>query len=189
VRRQTLFEICARDQSSANAEVTVKKVTVLIVALGALFAPLNAHAQWPVSFGIAAGPTFSSDAEDVGYHVGGLIAMEAMVLPIGFRVDGVMNQFSHPGGKTRIFDVTANMTYSMIPVPRAKPYVIGGLGFYGSRVVGSSDLGTNDVGINFGAGVKFSLVVINGFVDARYHHIFGENGGSGFIPVSIGLTF
>ena len=166
-------------------------ILVAISSVLLLGAPSGAEAQmpWPVHFGIAAGPTFSSDAEDVGYHVGALVNMDAYMLPVGFRVDGVMNQFSFPGGKTRIFNVTANMVYSMIPVPRAKPYLIGGLGFYGSRVSRSGDLGTNDVGVNVGGGVKFSLVVVNGFVDARYHHIFGENGGSGFIPVSIGITF
>jgi hypothetical protein len=168
------------------------KTNFLLAALVCVsLSPSDGEAQlpWPVSFGLAAGPTFSSDAEDVGYHVGALLGMEAVVLPVGFRVDGVMNQFNYSGGKSRIFDVTANLVYSMIPIPRAKPYFIGGLGFYGSRVVGSSELGTNDIGINVGGGVKFSLVVVNGFVDARYHHIFSEDGGKGFIPVSIGITF
>ena len=167
------------------------KVTVyaLVASLCIFATPSRARAQWPVSFGVAAGPTFSSDAEDVGYHVGGLMQLDAMLIPVGFRVDGVMNQFNYPGGKTRIFDVSANVTYAMVPTPRVKPYVIVGLGFYGSRVVGSSELGTNDIGINAGAGVKFSLVVLNGFIDARFHHIFGEGGGTGFIPVSIGITF
>ena len=160
-----------------------------LASLLLLLAPTSARAQWPASFGIAAGPTFSSDAEDVGYHFGGLLAMDPLVLPIGFRFDGVMNQFNFPGGKTRIFDVTANLMYAMIPTPRVKPYVIAGLGFYGSRVVGSGELGSNDIGINAGAGVKFNLMVVNGFVDARFHHIFSDGGGTGFIPVSIGITF
>ena len=164
------------------------KITILAV-LVALASPNLARAQWPVTFGIAAGPTFSSDAEDVGYHVGALMALDPIMLPIGFRVDGVVNQFNFPGGKTRIFDVSANLLYAMIPTPRVKPYVIAGLGFYGSRVVDSSELGSNDIGINAGAGLKFNLMVVNGFVDARFHHIFSDGGGTGFIPVSIGITF
>ena len=164
-------------------------IGVAVFALVVLGPPSSASAQWPATFGIAAGPTFSTDAEDVGYHVGGLIQLDPILLPIGFRVDGVMNQFNFPGGKKRIFDVSANLLYAMIPTPRVKPYVIAGLGFYGSRVVGSDELGQNDIGINAGAGVKFNLIVVNGFVDARFHHIFSEGGGTGFIPVSIGITF
>jgi hypothetical protein len=158
------------------------KNAIVVVMFGVLVlgAPSRAKAQWPATFGIA---------QDVGYHVGGLIQLDPIALPVGFRVDGVMNQFNFPGGKTRIFDVSANLLYAMIPTPRIKPYVIAGLGFYGSRVTDSSELGSNDVGINAGAGVKFNLMVVNGFVDARFHHIFSDGGGTGFIPLSIGITF
>lgn len=172
------------------AEAVVRKAIPLLSALGFLsLSPLRAGAQWPVSFGVAAGPTFSSDAQGTGYHVGGLIGLDAVVLPIGFRVDAVMNQFNVTGGKTRIFDVTGNVMYSMIPTPLVKPYLIGGLGFYSSHIVGSSDLGSNDIGVNVGAGAKLSLIALNGFVDARYHHVFTSGKATSFIPVSIGITF
>lgn len=151
---------------------------------------IPAPAQLPLSVGVVGGPTFSSDAEKTGYHIGAVLGIDAPLLPVGLRFDGVMNQFSVAGGaKLRIFDVTANVTYAMIPTPLVKPYLIGGIGFYGSRISGSADLGQNDIGVNGGAGVKLSLIMLKGFVDARYHHVFGTDGGMSFIPVSIGIMF
>lgn len=169
----------------------MKETIFLAVCCAALLgAPSPARAQWPVSFGVAGGPTFSTDADGTGYHIGGLIAMEAGVLPLGFRFDAAMNQFNVEGGaKLRIFDATGNATYAMLPTPLAKPYLIAGLGFYGSRIKGSSELGENDIGVNIGAGTKLTLVMLNAFIDARYHYIFSEGKATSFIPVSIGITF
>ena len=167
----------------------MRKVIASLVLLGALVAPSMAEAQLPVSFGIAGGPTFSDDAEDMGYHVGALMDINVPLFPVGFRVDGAMNQFNQAGGKLRIFDVTANVMYTPLPTPLVKPYIIGGLGFYSSRITDSDELGTDNMGINAGAGVKLNLLALKVFVDARYHHVFTKGEATSFIPVSVGIMF
>lgn len=165
----------------------MNRFIVGLALCGVLAVPAVGEAQLPVSFGIAGGPSFSEDADKVGYHVGGVIDLSLPLLPVGFRVDGVMNQFSAAANtKTRIFDVTANVMYSPLPTPLVKPYFIGGLGFYSTRITDSPS--QDEMGVNAGAGVKLNLLALKVFVDARYHHVFAQESMS-FIPVSIGIMF
>ena len=165
----------------------MNRFLVGVALCGALAIPAVAHAQMPVSFGIAGGPSFSKDADEMGYHVGGVIDINMPLFPVGFRVDGVMNQFNAAAdAKTRIFDVTANLVYSPLPLLLAKPYFIGGLGFYSTKITDSPT--RDEMGVNGGAGIKLNLLALKVFVDARYHHVFSDPSMS-FIPVSIGVMF
>jgi len=167
----------------------MNKLVVSLALCAALGIPSIARAQLPVSFGIAGGPTFSQEASEVGYHIGGLIDISLPLLPVGFRVDGFINQIDFGGGKRRIFDVTANVVYAPLPTPLAKPYFIGGVGFYSTRIIGSSRLGQEDIGLNAGAGAKFNFIALKVFLDARYHHVFSDGDATSFIPVTIGIMF
>ena len=167
----------------------MNKLVVSLALCAALGIPSITRAQLPVSFGIAGGPTFSQEANEVGYHAGALIDISLPLLPVGFRVDGFINQFDFAGGKTRIFDVTANVVYAPLPTPIAKPYFIGGVGFYSTRITDSPRLGQDDIGVNGGAGVKFNFIALKLFLDARYHHVFGDGEATSFIPVTIGIMF
>ena len=160
---------------------------VALMVCGVLAVPSVAQAQLPFSFGIAGGPNFSQDADEMGYHVGGVVDISLPLLPVGFRVDGAMNRFDFANTPTRIFDVTANVMYSPLPLPMVKPYFIGGVGFYSTRIKDTP--AADEMGVNAGAGVKLNLLALKVFVDARYHYVFNEGEALKFIPVSIGIMF
>jgi hypothetical protein len=86
--------------------------------------------------------------------------------------------------------------------PKAvQPYLIGGVGVYRQRVAQNMS-GTIDefrhirtsehaVGYNGGAGIRFHVLGVSPFVEARYHSVdMKDNGGKvKFVPVMVGLSF
>ena len=167
----------------------MRKVFVSLALAAALAVPFSAQAQLPFSFGIAGGPNFSVTADELGFHVGALMDIDLLLMPVGFRVDGMMNQFKTSAGSNRIFNVTGNVVYTPLPTPAAKPYFIGGVGFYSSRIKDSPALAQDNIGVNAGAGVKLNLLALKVFVDARYHYVFNSGDAFSFIPVSVGIMF
>ncbi len=109
---------------------------------------------------------------------------------------------------------TANIVYGGTLSGPARLYLIGGVGVYNERGTKfqSASYGLTNVhtsqqesvtrfGVNGGAGAKFQLASHAGFIEARYHNLFGrralnENGISGdsptsfqFIPINVGFMF
>lgn len=163
----------------------------VVAALLAL--PASAAAQLPVNFGIAAGPNFSTGSgENTGWHAGGFVGFDVPILPVGLRLDAMMNQWTVDVGAAdeslRIFAVSGNIIYGLLPTPIVKPYVTGGLGFYSSRVSIEGATGENDIGFNLGTGVRFKAASVGFFAEARYHRLFND-ADTDFIPVSLGVMF
>ena len=95
--------------------------------------------QAQASFGIAAGATLpmgdASDANELGYHATLSIGIKPPLAPVGLRLEGMFNSLQYKeavpviGGESlRILGVTANGTYTLIPMA----YLIGGVGMYNS---------------------------------------------------------
>jgi hypothetical protein len=176
---------------------------MLAVAAFALMAPI-AMAQAQISFGVAAGASVPngdmSDAVDMGYHLMATAGIHPPASPVGFRVDGMFNEFKYKAPATdtkqRIMALTANAVLAMPGAIVLSPYVIGGVGMYRSSIspkVTGFDA-SNDMGANIGAGVKFGLAGFGAFAEARLHNIFADNGSGGstsvrFIPITFGITF
>ena len=159
----------------------------------ALLLPAAIGAQLPVNFGIAAGPNFSTGSnESIGWHAGGFVGFDVPVFPVGLRLDAMMNQWTvdvdTDEESLRIFAVSGNIIYGLLPTPIVKPYVTGGLGFYSSKLSVDGAAGTSDIGINVGTGVRFKAASVGFFAEARYHRLFNDV-DTDFIPVSLGLMF
>ena len=186
---------------------TVLGVVAAVVALSAS-APV-VHAQNPLTFGIAAGATFpTGDLSDAGAKTGfhGMVTVGAMpaLIPFGVRIDAMYNSlgfddfsedgvtFSDVSGE--ILGLTANGVFGMPGMIVASPYLIGGVGYYGSRI--KTDVvnteRVSDFGLNIGIGTKFNLSGFGTFAEVRYHTIFDAEEGSGrtsFIPLTFGIMF
>ena len=173
-----------------SPEATVSQAIRRLLVIGALAFPAGAMAQIPVNFGLAAGPTFSTDAEQTGWHAAGFIGMEFPFVPFGLRLDGMMNEWELEGtdADLRIWAVNGSVLYGVLPTPIIRPYVIGGLGFYSAKLDVSGATSENDIGFSAGAGMRFRAASLSFFAEARYHRLFNE-ADTDFIPVSLGLIF
>ena len=185
---------------------TVLGVVTAVLALSASASVV--HAQNPMTFGIAAGATLPmgdfGDEANTGFH--GMITLGAMpaLVPFGVRIDGMYNSLggddfsdsgiNFTGVSAEILGLTANGVFSMPGMMVTSPYLIGGIGYYGSKA--KSDQGdserTSAFGLNIGLGAKFNLSGFGTFVEARYHHVMqsDEDGGSyQFVPLTFGIMF
>ena len=175
---------------------------MLAVAAFALMAPIAA-AQAQIKFGIGAGASipngdFATGIE-TGYHLMATAGIQPPLAPVGFRVDGMFNEFN--GGapstsKLRVMGLSANAVLSMPGAIVLSPYAIGGVGMYRSSIspkITGVDAET-DLGVNIGAGIKFGLAGFGAFAEVRLHNIMSDDGAgnnvnSRFIPITFGITF
>ena len=175
---------------------------MLAVAAFALMAPV-AMAQAQIQFGVAAGASIPngdfSQTNETGYHLMATAGIHPPASPVGFRVDGMWNQFNFKstiasGESIRILGLNANAVLAMPGAVVLSPYAIGGVGMYNSKASQTGATSSNDMGVNIGAGVKFGLAGFGAFAEARFHNVFVDNGTGGssslrFIPITFGITF
>ena len=171
-------------------------LALAVIALSV--AASSAQAQRLVKLGISGGVAMPngdlSDGFKTGYNVNLGLDVKPPALPVGFRVEALLNQLSgkeiSEDGITltvpdlRIIGGTANAVFQF-PGVGIKPYLIGGVGMYNSKVDFDGAEGSTDFGINGGAGLKFSLGAFETYAEARLHNIFGDGDGSTrVIPIS-----
>lgn len=169
------------------------RAVLAVGALGLMFGASEAQAQ--IGFSIAGGPTFATgdagDGLDMGYHARVGAAFSLPMLPIGIQAEGMWNRFDASDDDGHMQNLVGSVNAVInLPTPGITPYLIGGLGYYNTKVetsLGEAD--TNDFGVNAGAGVRLGLPGLGVFAEARLHNIFGENDSFRFIPVSVGVRF
>ena len=186
-----------------------------------------AEAQGPISFGLAGGisiPTgeFGKDGDisldngdrfDTGYHITLVMGFKAPMVPFGLRGEVMYTKFEGndandagraiEGPGVSMISGHVNGLFEL-PLPVAKPYLIGGLGLYSSKQedTGSSTAPAEDrqtdFGLNIGVGTKFQLTGLSTFAEIRYHIVFdGEDATADsferknlkFIPITFGIMF
>ena len=152
--------------------------------------------QAQASFGIAAGATLpmgdASDANNMGYHATLSLGIKPPLAPVGLRVEGSFNSLAFKDGvglngeSFRILGVTANGTYTLIPMA----YLIGGVGMYNSKASVDGAESETDFGFNVGAGLNIPLTGFGTYIEARYHHIpMGDDSKFQMVPISVGIRF
>ena len=172
---------------------------VLTAVLAVAVSAPAAQAQNPMSFGIAAGATIpTGDAADgvkTGFHGMATVGLTPAMIPFGLRIDGMYNSLegkdAFDGSKLRILGLTANGVFNL-PGVAASPYLIGGVGYYNSKLDIDDLDSESDFGLNVGLGMKFNLSGFGTFAEIRYHSIFDGNDDSNntsFIPVTFGIMF
>ena len=166
-----------------------RRIGVCFLAMIAVTVPRATRAQIAAHWSVAAGaslPTSSfGDTYDTGYHVLAAIGLQPALSPVGFRIDGMFNEFNRSNltnSKVRVLGLTAN---AVLATGGIGPYLIGGLGAYSNQYrpgTGSS----SDVGFNIGGGFRFGLTGFSVFAEARYHRVADA---AQFIPITFGITF
>ena len=164
---------------------------ILLVAIPAW------SAQGQTTKALAAGATLPRDdlarIDNVGVHLlGGVTAMPASG-GAGFRLEAMFHQLSRKETiqdvKERIVGLVAS---TVLPTVDAaiSPYLIGGVGVYGTWTNPQPIGSTREIslGFNVGAGAGFRLLGRSVFMEARYHHVMTK-GGPRFLPVSLGVSF
>jgi hypothetical protein len=149
----------------------------------------TAAAQTSTHFSLGAGASFPTgrfgDVHQTGYHILGAVDFDRPASALGFRIDGMFNEFELEGnlpGSTRVIGLNAN---AVVRSQKFGPYLIGGVGVYGSKYSEGGD-SDSDVGFNIGGGFRFELSGFSAFLEARFHQVT-EN--VRFIPVTFGVTF
>lgn len=176
----------------------MKKLIPGLAALALVFSAGTVSAQSSVSLGIAAGAAIPvgdfADVYNTGYNGTVMLGLKPALSPIGIRVDGMYNKFvgrddviGNPPDAS-IIGGTANLVY-FLPGVGIRPYLIGGVGYYGLKqdIEGVDRIGK--AGVNGGIGAQFPLSGFNTFLEARFHHVSTEGGSTQFIPVIFGLSF
>ena len=174
-------------------------VLLLVSALG--LAPQVVHAQKGYALGIAGGAAIPvgklGDVQKTGYAALIALAVGSPDLPIGIRFDGIYNNLTASSSAStatadlRVAGALVNLVYAF-PGTYAKVYVLGGAGWYGSRVDTVAAKAQNSIGYNAGIGVTFSFGPAAAFVESRYHSISrtaAKGGVIQFVPVTFGLLF
>lgn len=183
------------------------KRTLRVIGLAALVAlPAMASAQEgrPVSFGVSGGLSLPvgdlGDGFDAGYNITGHIAYKpASFANLSFRGDVSFDRF---GAKDvddvnyRALGVSANAVYAFPQTTPGvvRPYVLGGVGFWNSKVSASSggitgSTSSSDLGIQAGAGINFQLSGFSTFLEAKFVNVFGDGNSVSWIPITFGFKF
>ena len=155
-----------------------------------------ADAQRRTTLGFAAGATVPvgdlGDATSTGFHVLGTLAISGTATsPLGFRVDGMYNSLSgkSSGPDVNLWTVNGNLVYALPGGLAATPYLIGGAGWYNTKVDQSGAESTNDLGINGGIGARFALSGFSTFAEVRFHNIFSDPNSLRIVPLTFGILF
>ena len=176
-----------------------------VAALVSIALSAQASAQRSYALGIGGGVAIPvgklRNTQSTGFNGIVSLALGSGELPIGIRIDGIYNNFSHtngapPPGATstadfRVAGILGNLIYAF-PGTSAKTYVVAGGGLYNTRLDLAGTKSENHFGLNAGLGITFGLGPIASFVESRYHFISREPAKGGvihFVPITLGLMF
>lgn len=174
-------------------------VGLVATALALAALPAASAQMSNVHVNVAAGATLPngtfSDYNDVGYNAMIGLNFPQRGPPLGFRVEGIFNEFSVTNfgdRKSRAVGITGNATYDINAPARGGTagntlYLIGGVGYYSSRNGFITNVNDTNLGWNIGGGFRFPLTGFSAYAEARYHSI--TNTDIRFTAISFGLEF
>lgn len=148
------------------------------------------------SWGVTAGAVIPAKGLATDHHTGidaGItMAIGGIGQLLGFRIDGMWNQFGAKSGtdakSARIVGGSLNLVTSLFGNSQ-HAYLIGGVGGYGMKgIVGQAS--KNDLGLD--GGIGFTLPFGSSFVEARYYHFYRalpNKQPAVFIPITLGVLF
>ena len=134
-----------------------------------------------------------------GYNAAVGLNIGAILLPVGFRLEGAYNGFNAKTLPTGATSANANIMSGTVnaTVGLGLPSLIGGLGYdrQKSEVKGGVFAGSDTqsaMGYNIGAGLRLPLGVMSTFVEARYHKLLGNRTDGtdySYLPITFGVSF
>ena len=163
----------------------------------------RANAQSLTSVGIAAGASVPvsdyGDQVKTGYNAYLTLDVHAPLSPVSLRIDGMFNELDVKDNtliraqKSHVWAVTANVVLGAADLIVAKPYIIGGLGYYHhsftGQPIGFDIPAENKFGVNAGVGIAIPLTGFRAFAEARYHALLDSDSKVRLIPISFGVVF
>ena len=166
------------------------------LALLAMPAAVQAQASVSISGGANAPVGTLGDIADIGYNIAAGINLGGTAVPVGLRIEGAYNglNLKNSGGDVRIISGAANAIFNVGKASDA-PYLIAGLGAYNRQLNFNalvSGKGKTVAGMNVGGGLRFPLVGLSTFFEARYHVMLGSSADAAnyqFIPITFGIVF
>jgi hypothetical protein len=180
-------------------------VVMTLVLLAA--AGRSSEAQFstrPISLVISGGMTLPAadlaDFHDAGFHVDASLLLNLPGFPIALRPEFSLTQLklkdsvNPPPGADNITQMMAAMGNIELPVGGGLYLLAGGGILAISTATGGVDESSNKIAFDAGAGLRFSLGVVRGFLEARIGAASYDQGKFGFskaqfIPVTFGLVF
>jgi opacity protein-like surface antigen len=112
------------------------------------------------------------------------------------------NSYTIEGGNLKFLTAMANLKWKLLPLPVVSPYLTGGIGiarmsigdltvrYQGAPIGGLPTVETQTKSlINIGGGVDLKLAGVALFVEGRYTWILTDSEKTGYIPISVGITF
>jgi opacity protein-like surface antigen len=106
------------------------------------------------------------------------------------------------GGNVAILSGNLNAKWALLPLPVVSPYLTGGVGlarmstgsltitYQGVPVSGLPEVEAQTrTAFNLGAGVDLKFAGVALYVEGKYVWITSEGGTTGYVPISVGLTF
>jgi hypothetical protein len=147
------------------------------------------------------------DEAKLGWHGLAELSFVPEGWPVGIQIDGAYQQYSledeaFPGFtdlKTRIIQGTGNVVFKFKTAEEStfRPYILGGVGLYNTKVTGADDPGDvlgggeTDFGLNAGAGFDIKAGGAGLFIEGRFHNVFTGGTGSDlrFFPITVGIRF
>jgi len=179
---------------------------VAALAFGLMLGTPALHAQGAeFSLGGGIGIPLGSfdDAAKLGWHGLAAVSFVPNGWPVGIQVDGSYQQFSlddaaFPGTsglKNRLIMGTGNIVFKFKTSEESsfRPYLIGGVGVYNTKVTGGDTPGVvlpggeTKFGINAGAGFDFKAGAAGLFLEGRFHDVFTDGENLKFIPITVGI--
>ena len=154
--------------------------------------------QAQMNLGIATGLTMPVSElgriDNVGYHLDAVFQSVQPLTTFGLRGDASFNSLTRKATiqdiTERIFSVTAGPMLHPAGLSTSYPYAVGEFGIYNVSVspkpIGSRS--ATDLGVNVGAGYRFTIGARRAFAEVRYHRILAE-GGARYVPLTLGLLF
>lgn len=169
-------------------------VSALALAATATSAAAQARPQLSLGGGVTLPTGDLGEGTDAGWHGQVSLGYRPPLYPVGFRIDGAYHDLgaSSGGADFRAISVTGNVVVEA-PGLVVRPYLIGGVGLYNSKVATLD--GRNNFGVNGGAGLRFRLMELDAFVEARYHAALGAIGSGDderaaqYVPITFGIAF
>ena len=165
-----------------------------------------AQAQGGLSVGLGAGVVVPSgsmaDLNSTGYTGQASLRMQPAASPLGFQVDGFYTRLGLQNdieGHSQMIGGTANAVYAFSGASAARPYLIGGVGVYNTKLTldGFGSGSDTKFGANAGAGFDFKLGAASLYAEGRFHTIFKaavdaetlQETTAYMIPITVGLRF
>jgi len=179
--------------------------STLVCGVALVAVPLQAQQRFYLGFGGGVTAPIGATGDNINAGPNGVLALTWMPMgsrEVGVQLDAMYNNLGGDSEALGGFDINQQVISATLSalyrfpggeLVRVHPYVIGGGGLYNFDVTGKDAGDVNaetKFGLEIGGGADVKVTErFMVFAEARYHHVFGDGGSLGFIPLVVGVKF